>query len=325
MIALVLGILLIGAVISVFIGTSQTYRTQEAMSKVQETGRFATEILARDIRQTGLRGACMPGAEINSLLDSSDSEYDDQIHDFGTGALMGWHQEPPGEYSDDMINYVGGTDVLLLKKASSMDVSPSGNTPANAATVNLDGPSGVAREQLVVISDAEACDVFQNTANSNANTITRGAAAMDPGNLNPGLNDLSKQFDENAELFRFESRLYYVGRSDSTGQKALRRLDFGLGTARDEELVTGVEDFRVRYGVDTSDDRRVNQFVTADNVSDWEDVRAIRIILIAKSADTENVVDAPQELAVDGGTWTADDRRLYQVFTSTTGLRNRLD
>lgn len=325
MIALTLGILLIGAVISVFIGTSQTYRTQEAMSKVQETGRFAVEILARDIRQVGFRGACMPGAEVNSLLDPNGTGYDDELFDFETGSLVGWHQQA-GPHAGSMNGYVAGTDTLLIKKSSSMDANPSGNTPENASTVNLNGPSGIAREQLVVISDAESCDIFQNTASSNADTVTRGTANMAPGNLNPGQNNLSKRFDDTSQMFRFEPRLYYVGASTAdSDQNSLRRLDFGLGSANDQELVTGVEDLRIRYGEDTNNDGRINSFRTADEVADWEAVRAVRVILIVNSTNTENVVDTPQQLAIDGGTWTAPDRRLYQVFTSTIGLRNRLD
>ncbi|AKJ96383.1 hypothetical protein TVD_01435 [Thioalkalivibrio versutus] len=329
MIAMVLGILLIGAVISVFVGTSQTYRTQEAMSKVQESGRFAIELLTRDIRQVGFRGACTPSATVESLLNPSGTGYDDAVLEFETGSLRGWHQEA-GPHDTNMTGYVNGTDTILIKKASSMDARPNGNTPSNAATVNLNGPSGIARGQLVILSDAESCDIFQNTANDNASTVTRGAAGgpgMNPGNVTPNNNNqLSKSYDQNAEMFRFESRIYYVGASAaSPGQQSLRRLDFGLGSPRDQELVTGVEDFRVRYGEDTNNDGRINEFRNAGDVNDWEAVRAVRINIITNSTNTENVVETPQQLAIEGTAWTATDRRLYQVFSSTIGLRNRLD
>ncbi|MCG5523594.1 PilW family protein [Ectothiorhodospira haloalkaliphila] len=326
MIAMVLGILLLGSVIGVFLGTSQTYRTQEAMSKVQETGRFAMERLARDIRQVGFRGACTPGATVNSLLDPTGTGYDAQIFDLATGALIGWHQQA-GPFSGHMDGYVAGTDAILIKKSSSMNARPNGNTPPGAATVNLNGPSGIAREQLVVISDPESCDIFQNTANSNATTVSRGAANMDPGNLNPNQqNPLSKGYGLDAELFRFEPRLYYVGASSVLpGQNALRVVDYGLGSANDQELVAGIEDFRVLYGEDTSGNGRIDQFQTADDVADWENVLAVRVNLIVNSTNSANVVDSPQLLAIEGGTWTATDRRLYQVFTSTIGIRNRLN
>lgn len=326
MIAMVLGIIIIGAIIAVFLGTSQTYRTQEAMSTVQESGRFAIETMTRDIRQIGFRGACLPEVTINNLLDTDASN--ELTLDFSTGALQGWHQGA-GPYAGDMNGYVANTDTLLIKKVANMDVRPNGNTPKNAANVNLNGPSGITREQIVVISDAESCDIFQNTANDNATTVARGAVGgMDPGNINPS-NDLSKAYDAEADLFRFEPRVYYLGTSTAIPtQTALRRIDFGSGAANDQEIVTGVADFRVRYGVDTSGDRRVNQYVNAATVSagnDWENVLAVRVYLIVGSPDSNNVVDNAQQLTLDGGVWNAPDRSLYQVFSSTIAIRNRLN
>lgn len=53
MIAMVLGLFLVGGVLSVFLSNSQTYRTNEALSRVQENGRFALEFLASDLRHAG--------------------------------------------------------------------------------------------------------------------------------------------------------------------------------------------------------------------------------------------------------------------------------
>lgn len=326
MIAIVLGLLILGAILGVFAGTSQTFRTQEAMSQVQESGRFAIEILTRDIRQTGFRGACLPGTSMNNLLAFDATDEDEvRIFDFNSSAIEGWHQSA-GPHANLMTDYLPGTDTLLIKKVANMDVKPNGNTPANAGNINLSGPSGISREQIVVISDAESCDIFQNTANDNATTVARGSAGnMTPGNVNPS-NDLSRSYDESAQLFRFETRLYYIGGSDATpGQNALRRIDFGLGDANDQEIITGVADFRVRYGVDTNSNGRINSYQTASNVSNWDNVLAVRLYLITNSPTAENVVDAPQTLTIDGGVWNAPDRRLHQVFSSTVGIRNRLN
>lgn len=322
MISLALGLIIVGVIIGVFLGTSQTYRTQDAMSQIQESGRFAIELLSRDIRQIGFRGACMPEASINSLLDTNNA-----IFDFDLGSLNGWHQSA-GTYAAIMNNYVPQTDTLLIKNAESMDVKPSGNTPANAGTVNLNGSSGIPKGQIVIISDIESCDIFQNTANDNANTLTRGAASMNPGNINPS-NNLSKQYDSNAQLFTFNSSIYYVGESTATpGENALRRISYRLGVPDDQELIVGVEDFRVRYGVDNTNDGQINEYVNAAVIqtnNDWENVKSIRIYLVIGSPNSDNVVDNNQQLSFDGGVWNAPDRRMYQVFSSTIGIRNRLN
>jgi type IV pilus assembly protein PilW len=56
MIALLLGVFLLGGVIGIFISAKQTNREQDALSRLQENGRFAMEFLARDIRMADYRG-----------------------------------------------------------------------------------------------------------------------------------------------------------------------------------------------------------------------------------------------------------------------------
>lgn len=73
MVALTLGLLLIGAVIQLFISSKQTYRLQNALSRIQENGRLAMESMATDIRMSGYipPGTILPAAAITGNGDSS--------------------------------------------------------------------------------------------------------------------------------------------------------------------------------------------------------------------------------------------------------------
>ncbi|MCU9946814.1 PilW family protein [Pseudomonas sp. PDM13] len=53
MVALVLSLILLTGVIQVFLSTKQTYATNDAMSHLQENGRFALEFIARNARLGG--------------------------------------------------------------------------------------------------------------------------------------------------------------------------------------------------------------------------------------------------------------------------------
>ena len=53
MIALLLGLILLGGVIQVFLSSRQTHSANEAMSRMQENGRFALEFIARSARLAG--------------------------------------------------------------------------------------------------------------------------------------------------------------------------------------------------------------------------------------------------------------------------------
>lgn len=53
MVAMTLGLLVLLAVSSIYIGSRQTFRMQEDNARLQETGRYALEVMGRSIRQAG--------------------------------------------------------------------------------------------------------------------------------------------------------------------------------------------------------------------------------------------------------------------------------
>jgi len=78
MIASLLSLLLIAGVIQIFLGTRQTYRFLDAMSRLQENGRFAMSVMSADIRMANLR---VP-ANLANLADA--------IADDGNGFTVRW-------------------------------------------------------------------------------------------------------------------------------------------------------------------------------------------------------------------------------------------
>lgn len=57
MIAMVIGLFLLLGVIQVFVGSRMTYQVHEGIGRIQENGRFAIEILSRQVRKAGFRSS----------------------------------------------------------------------------------------------------------------------------------------------------------------------------------------------------------------------------------------------------------------------------
>jgi type IV pilus assembly protein PilW len=84
MIAMVLGLVLVGALINTFISSNRTYRVQEGLAQSQESARFALEILGQELRMAGYdlpRGqtyleskGMADAASITEVLDTCNSE-----------------------------------------------------------------------------------------------------------------------------------------------------------------------------------------------------------------------------------------------------------
>lgn len=335
MIGLALGTFLLAGVLQIYVSSSQAYRTNEALSRVQESGRFALDFIMPELRQAGFKGSCT--GPVNNLLNEAGAGYSADLFDIDTG-IFGWN-DASGPHT--LVGYRAGTDVVLIKHASvNLGVTASGNTPINANNINLTGASGVPAGTIVVVADAEGCDVFQSRSNANANNLSRGASNSNPGpgNKNPGSFNFSKAYQNDMEILGLRSVIFYVG-TGTGGSTSLRRVRFDRGTladAIDEELVEGVIDMQICYGVDTNDDREADTFVNAGGVAanQWPSVVAARVTIVAVSPQ-ENVSTGGQTLSFsdcDGTVLTRDQsnypelgqRRLAQVFTSTVGLRNRL-
>ena len=56
MVAMLLGLIVVGGVISVMLANKRSYRTNEGLAQVQESARTAFELMARDIRQSAGNG-----------------------------------------------------------------------------------------------------------------------------------------------------------------------------------------------------------------------------------------------------------------------------
>ena len=112
----------------------------------------------------------------------------------------------------------------------------------------------------------------------------------------------------------------------ANGAPALWQRNILGATTVDNELFQGVADMQIEYGLDTNGDGQLDIYADTPTGSNWDQVIAVRIRMLLGS-DENNLTDQPMTLPFqinDGTAFTAGDRRLYQMFTTTVALRNRL-
>jgi type IV pilus assembly protein PilW len=313
LIALTLSLLLMAGVLQIVLSSKQTYSSNAALFRVQESGRFAMNFITYDIRNAGYKGDCLTPP--NNLLDETSSAYNPELFDLSQG-INGWNDASPSWVS----NRTSG-DVLTVKHAANgSNATATGNTPSNANTVALNQASLIPEDTIVIIADGQGCDVFQKRNSASASSLTRGNTGT-PGNKNPGSSDLSHAYGLSMQVLTLESATYYIG-NGANGQPSLRRISYQTGAANDQELVEGIQDMQILYGI-ADLNKQVGSYVTANNVTNWDNVAAVRINLLAVSADT-NVVPENQVIAFNGANVTIANRRLAHTFSTTIGIRNRL-
>jgi type IV pilus assembly protein PilW len=339
MVALVLGMLVMVGVIQLFVGNKQTYRAQDGLARLQETGRFALFIMNKDLRAGGNLGCGRP-----------------ELMEFGVTALsvpdeinphknyiqgVSGHNDVSGNVtiSGSSITPTAGTDVVSVRGVSpiqgirQLSGVMSSNTAAIPVTQPQTGLAGshylnINEGDLLFIADCEKGDIFRasSTPTDTLEHALQGGDGNNPSDYN-SRTDFKKRYGQNALITKLRANTYYVapaGRTyDGQAVSALHRVDMSGNSV---ELVEGVEDMQVLYGIDGDANKVADRYVTANNVSDWAQVVTIKVYLLVNSVAraTDTVADYLYSPKGDGYQTPAgeNDRRLRREFSFVTSVRN---
>jgi type IV pilus assembly protein PilW len=324
LIALVISMFLLGGIVQVYLANKSSYRFTEAVARIQENGRFSIETMTQDLRMAGFFGCALFDPEdpenIVNNLDPNGPGYDPALYDFVLAGVI------EGTEGDGM----NGSDSVTLRgsRPGQLNVVPPFNVDTSA-NIFVNNNDILAPDDIVMISNCRGADIFQisnttQSANSNAMAVVHNTGAGAPGNYNPdnckggNAHCFSQSYGADAAIFRMQTVTYSIA-PGASGEPALWRSQDGV----DQELIEGVEELQVLYGLDTDGDDFPNQFVTIDNVPDTFDIVSVRLMLMVRSIE-DFIAEENQTYTFNGNTVTSGDRRLRQEFTTTIALRNRV-
>ncbi|WP_285275951.1 PilW family protein [Halopseudomonas bauzanensis] len=259
MIGIALSLLLILGVTQIFLSSKASYSNNQALSAVQENGRFAIELLSRDIRNAGYKGQCL-SMPVNHLDGGSSdlwAQNDEPIH--------GWETAKPNFISRAV---VAESDTLFIQfAAGANDVTGQAGNSASSNDISFDPNSvSIADGNVTLIADGLACDLFENK-DSGSGTISKDAAST-----------WSHDYTDDFEILTLQSVAYYVAEDDEGVPTLYRsRLKYDLSDEEAEPLVPGIASLNIEYGVGTN--RAVNNYVVASSVTNWGNVSSVKLTL----------------------------------------------
>lgn len=324
MVATAVGLALMAGVTHVYVGSKSTYRVQEGLSRVQENGRFALELLGRKIRMAGYQGCANPKlvAPSNLILNPPP----EAVFDLST-VVTGYDNVAAGN-SFGSAGAKAGTDVIEIKGASASSMQLVGNMAADNANLQFDGnPENLVAGDYLFISDCETADIFQAT---NVSTGSGDKITISHSSSGNTTNRLSKPYLENAFTLKQEFSILYImdtGRTNQAGAPIYSLYETDIkGVER--EFISNVDDMQLTYGVDTSPSPDSTAEVYRDGAAitaagNWDRVVSVRLALLLSTP--ENVAPAPQAYTDLSGTLVANpgDRRLRRRFVETVTIRSR--
>jgi type IV pilus assembly protein PilW len=314
LVALVISVFLLGGIVQVYTGNQTTFKFTNALAEIQENGRFALDSMSQDLRLANEWG-CVP-------FNPSDT---DNINDTLSGATVPGYTSSLHDFLDE--EAIEGTNNAGLNGSDTITVRGGKPGQANvespfyaAATARLTTSKGgrIGADDIVLVTrcgandlliSAEA-DILRVTSSTSINGDTQTDLTF-AGNK-------SQLFQNDASVIELQTVTYSIA-NGASGAPALFRTEFGNAV----ELVEGVQDMQLLYGIDNDNDGYPNQYVSSNNVADFEEVVAVRIMLLVRSFN-DFITETPQTYSFNGAQTTAGDRRLRQVFTATVALRNRI-
>lgn len=317
MVSMVLGLVVIGGATGVIIANRESYRTNEALSQVQESARTAFELLARDVRQAGLNG-CNSSGRIANVLNSGTAWWQSW---FGIEGFEGNETDGAIGFGTAVAQRVSGTDSILLQSIDGSALSVVSHQPTSANFQISAATTEIVPNDILIVCDFDHAAIFQVTNYNSSNvTLVHNTGEGTPGNCSKGLGyptDCSSTngnvyaFGPNSQIARLGAVDWFIGNNGraSEGGRSLYRRRMGSGAALlTEEVVAGVTDMQIRYR-----EAGTQSFVQANLVGTWSNVNAVMITLNMQSADQRVSTDT----SVNSG-------RLQRTFTNVVTLRNRV-
>ncbi|MBN7795687.1 PilW family protein [Parahaliea mediterranea] len=314
MVAMVLGLIIIGGAISVYLASKRSYTEVEQVAELSENARFGLQVITDSLRHVRFFGGANSADIVAASLGTVSGDCSGLAAANNTvDSLLASRADGSGAAFGCVTDAEPGTDVLLIKSVLPQpmyDADPDDPNAPRDGTISF--PQPLSNEEVYVIASplSGRGELFQGV--SSAPSVEEG------GSVPFGV------------AWPYRLQVYYI-RAPNAGSGNVPTLsrkvlgwDAGAGAVeiRTEDLVSGVEGMRLRFGFDSDADGEADSYDYAASVPNWESVVAIELFLLVRSVvgDVDYVDNKTYQLGDTAVTPGDNFRRL--LVRSNVSLRN---
>lgn len=296
MVALLMGLVLIGGVIQVYISNFNATRTISGFSSQQENSRIALHVITNAIQLAGHYGS----------VDSSD------ISTLGTLGITGignCNQTWLTDVSKPIQGFEGASAISGVSNFPSNCI-PASQYVANSDIVVVRYGSPI---ELTALANLDTNKIYLRTAASSGLTggeILTGSS-KDSSQLGNGVDGVGiYNYGYKADVFFLRPCSALNGTNCTDGISTLVRYRFDGLTLTVDAIAEGVEQFQIAYGEDTDNDKVADNWNGASNVVSWGRVISTKINLIVRSEQVDGQHDDSNTYTmVSNHTFTPDTKQ----------------
>lgn len=275
MIALTLGLIVLAAMTSVFIGSNRTRNEMQKSTQQQESGRYASQLLSDNL---GLAGYL---AEFDLGPLTTPAALPDPcataVGDLLTALPLHVQGIDDGAATPSCISDArAGTDILVVRRVSSC-IAGAANCDAYVA--------GIPHFQASLCtptdgSNIELARAMTSDADYAAHYFALSYTAAD-------FTRRSTDCATAAARQRYLVHIYYIANNNESGDgiPTLKRAELGAGAFTIVPLVDGIENMQVEYGIDNDNNGAPDTYTPAPaDTAAWRNVMAARVHLLARNS-----------------------------------------
>lgn len=306
MIAMTLGLILAAAVVSVFLGTRQSFDRDERVMRMQDNARQAIRELKHDVGMAGFWADLLLPSSITrdgSLAVATDC---------GPSGVANWIYR----------TVTSGTDESLALTT----IDNATGTVANDNYSCIDSSEIVPGTDVVAvkrIAGAQASSITTDTVYMRTN----GTVALlykEPENSPPAVTVPTPYTEWEYRPSIYYVRNYAITAGDGVPTLCRKVLQFGgTPTMTTECLARGIEDLQLEFGLDSDDDGEPNVYLADPTLAQMQTAVSARIHVLARTAEEDPHYTNDKTYSISNAPdYTPADGYYRRVFSIHVGLHN---
>lgn len=296
LIAMTLSLLVIAGIGEIYLASKRSYEIQNSLARLQDVGRYTTELLTQDIRNAGYWGlvdtssvAITPSVTATNGC-STDTTWGMMV----TQNIFGFDSTQDASTYACIDDRRGG-DILTVRYGNPSSGTPYTGTAYYIRTTRtsgdiLLGPAGPVGASPTTDHELTA-HVYYVTDSSTATECENSG-----GDALPAL-----------------------------ARETLVSSGASVGHPTKEELITGIEELQFQFGVDTNGDGTLDEYRNASELTlaDWSKVRTVRFwVLVRDDCEDQSYTDGASYAMGNLPTYSPGDHYRRALYTTTVALRN---
>lgn len=308
MISILLGLILVAGVIGVYLESKRNYVAEEEIARIQENGRFALNLLQREVMMAGFFGGTLKADEVTAAVVATDC------------AAGNWALDASIPL-DFVSNYTGSANPVTTRGTTLTCLTP-GDIQLNTDILIIKRTAGEPSLRRAVkspgLSSSSADQWYLHYINY-ADTIqwTKSSPQAIGALASP---------DDGTAYWEAITRVLYIREFSETAADAVPTLCEAVLVANamtSQCLVEGVEEMHVEFGIDSDSDGVPERYLATPTAAQMSTAVVARIYLLIRSVQTvPGYQDGKNYVLGSRAVAAKNDAFMRRVFTTTVQVRN---